>query len=410
MFDCKLHAPPKRYIPSLFTPWTKQVGHRLPVQINGEDVPSEKFPKLLGVTFDPTFSFSAHASEVARRASARLKMLKALSDTQFGKDKECLLLTYRVYIRSIFNYAAPIVYPNYSPSSIFKLQKIQNRALRLCLGCHSASPIDHLHREARELMVGDHLKLLSAQFLAKCLQPHHPSHHYVRLDRGRRAMKETLQSKVGPVIQPFLNEDNVVAPGTYSQVIADIHTEAVSEALSKLAPSRILNANPSDVDKREIYLPSFTRKILAQLRSGYCARLNSFLFKIGRIDSDLCPECSSAPHTVVHLFNCPAKPTNLEVIDLWRDTWATASFLTSLPSFSALPPCGPPPPPPRRRPRQRPPAAPDPPDDVFSPLSLPPSPFLFTPPLFVVDRAPKLAGEIRPRKSPATFSPAKVAR
>ena len=156
----------------------------------------------------------------------------------------------------------------------------------------------------------------------------------------KRAIKETLKSKVGPVLQSYLSEDNVVAPESYSQTIADIHTDIVSEALGKLAPSRILNANPPNVDWREIYLPGFPRKILAQLRLGYCACLNSFLFKIGRVDSDLCLDCGTALHTVVYLFSCPAKPMNLDV----RVTWATATFLTSLPCFSALPPYSPPPP------------------------------------------------------------------
>ena len=85
--------------------------------------------------------------------------MRALSDTHFGKDKDCLLLTYKCFIRSLFNYAAPIVYPLYSASSIERLQKVQNRSLRLATGCHLAFSIDHLHAEALELPVGDHLHL-----------------------------------------------------------------------------------------------------------------------------------------------------------------------------------------------------------------------------------------------------------
>ena len=55
------------------------------------------------------------------------------------------------------------------PSFIRRLQLVQNRALSLVTGCHTASSIDHLHAETETLPVGDHLELLSAQFLA-CAQ------------------------------------------------------------------------------------------------------------------------------------------------------------------------------------------------------------------------------------------------
>ena len=228
-------------------------------------------------------------------------------------------------------------------------------------------------------MVKDHLRLLSAQFLAKCLQPHHPSHHYVRLPPGPRLMKHTLQSKVGSLVEPYLNGDGVIEPGSYQSTIQSLHTDVVASAVGRLAPNHVLNRKPPDIDSRESYLPRITRSVLAQLRSGFCSRLNSYQFKIGCIDNENCPECGTAPHSAAHLFACPNIPTNLRVEVLWTNTWAAATFLCSLPSFNFLPAPGPPPPPPRRRSRRLPPPLPPEPD-VFSPLSLPPSPFVFTPP------------------------------
>ena len=106
-------------------------------------------------------------------------------------------LTFKSLIRPFFDYAAPIVYPLYSKTSIRRLQLVQNRALRLVTGCYMASSVDHLQAETEVLPVGDHLELLSAQFLASAQQPDHPSHHVVNLDPGPRVQKETLSSKVG---------------------------------------------------------------------------------------------------------------------------------------------------------------------------------------------------------------------
>ena len=119
---------------TLFTPWTKQFGRLPEVKVANEIIPQDNHPKLLGVTFDPTFSFNVHASTTARKASRRLNVLLAIADTSFGHDKECLAATFKGIIRPFFDYAAPIVYPNYAPTSIRRLQLIQNKALRLVTG------------------------------------------------------------------------------------------------------------------------------------------------------------------------------------------------------------------------------------------------------------------------------------
>ena len=260
----------------------------------------------------------------------------------------------------MFDYAAPIVYPNFSATSISRLQKVQNRALRLALGCHIAASVDHLHTEAVVLPVEAHLKLLSAQFLAKALQPHHPSHATVLLDRGARHLKETLRSKVFDVVQPHLDGNGLVQPGLYKKTIDAIHMDVVSETIENLTPNRVLGTRPPLVSPSEKFLPRLTRSTLSQLRSGLCARLKDFQHRIGRADDENCPDCLVATQDTAHLFECPSFPSSLSPSDLWERPWNAAAFLQTTPSFSFLPCSGPPPPPPRRRPRRRPP--PDPPD------------------------------------------------
>ena len=249
---------------TLFTPWTKQVNAQVPVQIGGNTIPMKKTPKLLGVTLDPIFTFSAHSVAIARKASSRLKILRAYSNSSFGHYKECLLNTYKLFVRSLIDFAAPIVFPNYSRTSIERLQKIQNRSLRLVLGCHSATAIDHLHSECKELPVAKHLHLLSAQFLALSLQPDHPSHRFVTLDRDRRPMKETLRSKCLPDVQPFLNDEGIAERGSYKATKVSIHTKIVWESINSSETNRVLAQQPPPIDPTESYLPRQTRVILSQ--------------------------------------------------------------------------------------------------------------------------------------------------
>ena len=137
----------------------------------------------------------------------------------------------------------------------------------------------------------------------------------------------------------------------YKPAIRDIHTRAVRETINKNGPNRVLGRRPPPVHKSERRLPRGWRTTLSQLRSDFSKQLNTFLNRIGRNNTDLCPHCGSHPHTTNHLFSCRSQPTNLRPIDLWNRPCKVALFLSSSPSFANLPTLDPPPP--------RPPAAPD---------------------------------------------------
>ena len=368
--DMSISAPKSTI--TLFTPWTKQVNVNLDVEVGEDPVPTAKNPRLLGILLDPMFTFSAHSASIARRASARLNILRALADTNFGKDKECLLLSHKCFIRSLFNYAAPIVYPYYSAASIEKLQKVQNKSLRLATGCHVASSIEHLHAEAKELPVKEHLHLLSAQYLARSLQPHHVNYPLVTLDQGPRKMKDTLRSKVLSEVSPYLEDDGSLRGGNYVSVRNKLHTDAVHKYMSNAKNNRVIGQPPPPVHTNENHLPRLIRVTLAQLRSGFCARLRDFQFRINKSPDDLCQSCLLGTQNVHHIFDCPARPTTLTTNDLWENPWGVADFLRTVPDFTDLPPPAPPRPP---RPPPRPPDSP-----VFTLVTLPPSPFPFSPP------------------------------
>ena len=92
--------------------------------------------------------------------------------------------------------------------------------------------------------------------------------------------------------------------------------------------------------------------------------------RLGHAIDDVCPDCGLFSQTVSHLFECPAHPTTLDTRSLWERPRDAVDHIRSFSSFD-LPPLGTPPRPSRRR---RPPRAPpDPPDDLFSPLTLPPT-------------------------------------
>ncbi|KAF2355087.1 Ribonuclease H domain [Trinorchestia longiramus] len=180
---------------SLFTPDTHQYRTNPHITCEGTNLTHCRCPKIQEITFDPHFTFTPHINTICERARHRLNILKALAGSSWGQQKETITLTFKALINSIVTYAAPIWFPNASPSSIAKLQTIQNVALRIASGSHKMASASHLHRETGLLPLTDHLDLFCSQYLLSSIRPHHPNYLTVTQPSGPRSMKHTLHSR-----------------------------------------------------------------------------------------------------------------------------------------------------------------------------------------------------------------------
>jgi hypothetical protein len=114
---------------------------------------------------------------------------------------------------------------------------------------------------------------------------------------------------------------------TYKTVIKSLHTSSVQEVIGSYIPNKVLNSRPPEINKSEALLSRRERSRLSQLRSGYSPVLNSYLSRIDSSIPNICPLCSQSPHDTLHLFNCDANPTELNVTDLWTRPTLAADFL-----------------------------------------------------------------------------------
>ena len=334
----RLDVAPQKCSVTLFTPDKARESKLCPlITINGNPVPLDKNPKILGVVFDTHYHFHAHAKRVAVNCKSKLNVLRALAGTSWGCSKETLLQTYKAYLAPALNYAAPVWSPAASPSSHNELQKVQSSALRIATGCHQAASIAELHMEAAQMPISDHVGMLSAQYLASCLRESHPLHDVVTAPSGPRHMKPTLFTSHIATVQPYLRADGKLDPPSYSATLKSIHTSAVEATVNRLGKNALLDAVPPAISSTEKALTRLERCTLAQLRTNQCRRLNDYMHtKLDRAENALCPECLVRRHTARHLFDCDAKPTPLSVKDLWENPIAVATFLKTLPSFSCL--------------------------------------------------------------------------
>ena len=168
---------PNKTTCTLFTPDPAEYDSNLGLNINNKALPMALHPKVLGLTLDPKLTYNAHIQNIATHAQKPLQVIKALTSTTWGKQKETLVTTYKAVMRPTLEYASSIWSPMASPTSINKLQVMQNAALRACTGCTHDTNIQHLHDETNILPIQKHLQLhASSQVRQKAQYPSHPLH------------------------------------------------------------------------------------------------------------------------------------------------------------------------------------------------------------------------------------------
>ena len=334
--DIELDISAQKSSVTLFSPSTHEYRYHPQVLLGNSFLPLAQNPKILGVTFDPLLTFSPHVKETAKKVSQRLRIMKSLAGTSWGQDKESLLVTYKTLIRTKIDFAAPVWVPNAKPSPVKRLQSVQNAGLRLATGSHKMASQSHLHNESKMLSVQEHLNMLSAQFLASALRVDHPAHEPVSRPAQRRDKKKSLQSRFLNHVAPHLINGSLPR-GAFPATKSAIHTDFVSQSIASHGNHPLLNVPAPAIHSSESRLPRSHRSTLSQLRSGHCAKLQSYLHRTDKADLPTCPHCKASDETVQHIFDCPSFPTDLSPSDLWSRPTRVASFLSSHLSFSLSP-------------------------------------------------------------------------
>ena len=120
----------------------KNKSQNLSFNLNGNKIVCEDNVKLLGVTIDSDLNFDNHISEMCKKASRQLNILKRI-----GKYMNRLgrLTSYYSFILSNFNYC-PVIWHYCSEKNSIKMEKIQERALRFIYEDYDSSYEDLLQK------------------------------------------------------------------------------------------------------------------------------------------------------------------------------------------------------------------------------------------------------------------------
>ena len=325
--DLKLNA--SKTMTTLFTPDPAEYRDELSLQLDNTRLPTIRNPKILGLTFDPKLTFNEHIKTSKDKAEKTINILKALTSTHWGKNKETLINTYKTVTRPILEYAGTIYAPIISDKQLTALQVTQNQGLRIATGCTSDTNINHIHDETKILPIEKHLRLHSSQLRQKASHPDHPLHRLTTQPQPPRLKKKTIFNNNQYTLNIDPNPTHAIDENTIKRNMKTIHTTIVQDHLSNRHINKLLNRPPPDIDKKEETLPHSTRRKLSQLRTNKSPLLMTYLHKIDPANHPAanCSLCNDPNHDSLHLFNCPDIPTTLTVWDLWTDPVGVAALL-----------------------------------------------------------------------------------
>jgi hypothetical protein len=332
-----LKLNPDKSTSTLFTLDPSEYDKTLHLHINNTLIPTVKHPKILGLNFDPKLNYGEHIDKTKEKAGKTLNILKALTSTNWGKQKETIITTYKTMTRPNLEYASTIWSPIAANTNINKLQIIQNSALRIATGCTKDTNTQHLHEESSTQPIKNHLQLHASQIRQKAEHPHHPLHSLIQDKSPPRLIRQTIFQHNNNYTLEIETNPTSVTEDEINNNIKTIHTTLVQKYLDSKIPNKIINSIAPKIDKSEESLPRKTRRTLAQLRDNKSPFLLSYKNKIDPIiyPSPLCPLCKMQTHDTTHLFNCPLIPTNLKPMDLWLNPVGAAALLAAW--ESALP-------------------------------------------------------------------------
>ena len=117
------------------------------VYLGGTKIKFEETVTFLGMLLDRKFTLLPHIKSLTEKCQRDLNLMRMLRGTDFGSDKNSLLLLYKSLIRPKIDYGA-IVYACASLTALKKLDNIQRKALIIALRALPTTPSVYLELEA----------------------------------------------------------------------------------------------------------------------------------------------------------------------------------------------------------------------------------------------------------------------
>ena len=263
---------------TLFTPDPAEYTSNLDLTINNKALPMATHPKVMGLTLDPKLTYSTHIHTISVQTHKPLQIIKVLTATGWGKQKETLMATYKAVMRPALEYASSVWSPIASSTSINKLQVMQNAALRTATGCTQDTNIQQLHDETLTLPIHEHLQLYASQYKQRTQYPLHRLHKHTTYFNTPRLKTHYFNN--GCYTTNIPTDPHTITTTDIKTNMRHIHTSSVPRHLATRGNNKILRTPPPHISSSEGILLRLTRRTLAHLRTNKSPFLKSYLHKV----------------------------------------------------------------------------------------------------------------------------------
>lgn len=120
--------------------------HLLDIEIDNETIKNVNSVRVLGITIDKKLTFNLNTKICKESCNKYLNILKIFSRTRGGAHPKTMLSISNAVINSKLYYCTLLT--NISDRNIEIIQKIQNQALRVCMGYIKSTPIETMLAES----------------------------------------------------------------------------------------------------------------------------------------------------------------------------------------------------------------------------------------------------------------------
>ena len=122
----------------------------LKLYLRNHPIKVETQATFLGVIFDEHMTFRAHIEKLQTKCTKLLNLMRCISGTKFGADKQTLLMFYKSLIRSSLDYGCQ-AYNSGCRTYLQRLDRIQQSALKIALRAHRSTEKSTVLLESGEL-------------------------------------------------------------------------------------------------------------------------------------------------------------------------------------------------------------------------------------------------------------------
>ena len=133
----------------------KQINYDLKIKINGKRLIPSEFVKYLGILIDSHLNWSHHSDSLSTKLTRAIGML---SKIRHYVSETTLRSIYCGIFSSLLNYGAQ-VWAQFSNKHVCRLQRLQNKAIRIINFAKFDDPSTPLYKKSEILKLSDHVRL-----------------------------------------------------------------------------------------------------------------------------------------------------------------------------------------------------------------------------------------------------------